>query len=211
MKQIGTQQVISMLRAIAGAMSEQKEYLIELDSKIGDGDLGITMEKGFSAAYEFAVEHAQYQPGDLLMRCGMQIAKTAPSTMGTLMGTGFMRGGKAVSSKEWLDAGDIRAFFAGFLQGVLERGKAQEGEKTIVDVLVPSIDAMDRYEGSDILCLVRHGIEGARLGLEREKGMMSQHGKAAVFREKTKDMVDPGSMAVVILIEACHRGLAEEG
>jgi dihydroxyacetone kinase-like protein len=210
MQQLDTSHIVAMLHSISQAMSDKREYLIELDSAIGDGDLGITMEKGFKAAYEYAVANPQSNPGDLLMRCGMQIVKTAPSTMGTLMGSGFMRGGKAIGGKETLVAADIHDFFAGFLQGVLERGKAKEGEKTIVDILVPMVAAMKGYEGTDILKMLERGVEGAHLGLEQEQGMMSQHGKAAVFREKTKDMIDPGSMAVVILIEACAAGLAKE-
>lgn len=210
MEQLKTPEIIAMLHSIAQTMSDKRDYLIELDSAIGDGDLGITMEKGFQAAYEYATANPEQNPGDLLMRCGMQIVKTAPSTMGTLMGSGFMRGGKAISGKEALVAADMRDFFAGFLQGVLERGKAKEGEKTIVDILVPLVDAMKRYDGTDVLEILQRGIEGAHQGLDREKGMMSQHGKAAVFREKTKDMIDPGSMAVVILIEAFRSGLAKK-
>jgi len=208
MERMGTPEAIIMLASIAQAMSSQRQHLIELDSAIGDGDLGITMEKGYQAAYEYAKANPTLNPGDLLMRSGMQIVKIAPSTMGTLMGSGLMRGGKAVSGKEFLDKDDMVAFFEGFLQGVLDRGKAQRGEKTIVDILYPLVETMKAYQGVDIGEVLNAGCEGAHQGLEAEKGMMSQHGKAAVFREKTMDMVDPGSMAIVVLIEACRDGLA---
>ena len=207
MERMGTSEVIQMLAAIAEAMSSQREYLIELDSVIGDGDLGITMDKGFRAAYAYAREHTDLHPGDLLMRSGMQIVKTAPSTMGTLMGSGLMRGGKAVSGKDSLDTQDIVTFFEGFLQGVSERGKAKRGEKTIIDVLLPLVEGMKAYTGRDFEEVFSVGVEGALAGLEAEKGMMSQHGKAAVFREKTLDLTDPGSAAIVIFIEACHKSV----
>ncbi len=208
MERIGTSEVIRMLESIANAMSKQRNYLIKLDSAIGDGDLGITMEKGFQAAYAFAKENGTLLPGDLLMRAGMQVVKVAPSTMGTLMGTGLMRGGKTIAEKEYLEAQDLKSFFEGFLQGVLDRGKAKCGEKTIIDVLYPLVNAMKKYEGSDLEEILTAGVTGAHTGLASEKGMMSQHGKAAIFREKTLDMIDPGSMAIIILIEACLEGLS---
>jgi dihydroxyacetone kinase-like protein len=208
MRELTTSDVTAMLGWIARKMSEKRDYLIELDSAIGDGDLGITMEKGFSAAHLWAEENGQFKPGELLMRAGMQIAKVAPSTMGTLMGSGLMRGGKTVSDKEVLTAADLICFFEGFLQGVLDRGKAKEGEKTIVDILVPLVASMKAYDGEDVANVLQAGIDGAYQGLENQKGMMSQHGKAAVFREKTLDMVDPGSMAIVFLIEASHAAFA---
>ncbi len=207
MEQLNPGDVIRMLGAVAEEMSAQRSYLIELDSAIGDGDLGITMEKGYHAAYAFAKENPVMNPGDLLMRSGMQIVKVAPSTMGTLMGTGLMRGGKAVAGKETLSSQDMTAFFEGFLQGVMDRGKAERGEKTIVDILYPLVESMKAYQGTDIEGVLSAGVTGAHEGLESEKGMMSQHGKAAVFREKTREMTDPGSAAIIILIEACRASL----
>lgn len=210
MEKMNTKAVIAMLESVALVMKCKREYLIELDSAIGDGDLGITMDRAYQAAYAYAKENPNFKPGELLMRCGMQIVKVAPSTMGTLMGSGLMRGGKSVIGKEDLTSSDLTLFFEGFLQGILDRGKAKRGEKTIVDVLYPLVDAMKAYQGSSIYGVLQAGVEGAHRGLENEKGMMSQRGKAAVFREKTKDLVDPGSMAILILIEACRDGVTEK-
>ncbi len=208
MERMETSGVVQMLGSVAEAMSQKRGYLIDLDSAIGDGDLGITMEKGYQAAYAFAQENGDQKPGDLLMRCGMQIVKVAPSTMGTLMGTGLMKGGKVIAGKDFLEAVDFKSFFEGFLQGVMDRGKAKRGDKTIVDILYPMVEAMDAYEGNDIEGMLSAAVEGAHAGIEAEKGMMSQHGKAAVFREKTLEMTDPGSAAIVILAEACLSSLS---
>lgn len=207
MEKMRTAEIVKMLGYVAQAMKDKRQYLIELDSAIGDGDLGITMEKGYQAAYAYAEQNQNLQPGDLLMRCGMQIVKVAPSTMGTLMGTGLMRGGKLVSGKDELISSDLTMFFEGFLQGVIERGKAKRGEKTILDILFPVVQCMHAYQGTDCRAVLEAGVAGAYEGLEAEKGMMSQHGKAAVFREKTLQITDPGSMAIVILIEACRDSL----
>lgn len=196
--------IVAMFDTIAYAMKENRSYLIELDSAIGDGDLGITMDKGFGAAALSAEANKALSPSAIFMKAGMEIVKVAPSTMGTLMGTGFMRGGKAIAGKEALEAHDLIVLFDGFLQGVIERGKAKRGEKTILDVLYPAIEAMKTYQGSDIRELLEHAVIGAKEGMDAEKGMMSQHGKAAVFREKTRNLVDPGSEAMVILLQACR-------
>ncbi len=210
MKSIDSEGLAKMLVTVADAMTQQRKHLIELDSAIGDGDLGITMEKGFQAAAAFAKNNADLAPGPLLVKSGMEIVKLAPSTMGTLMGSGFIRGGKVLDQKMELTASDLTLFFEGFLNGVLLRGKASPGEKTIVDILIPMVEQMKAYQGDDIVEVLACAEKGVQQGLESEKGMVSQHGKAAVFREKTLDLVDPGSEAVAIMISACKRSVVEE-
>ncbi|MGH0051822.1 MAG: dihydroxyacetone kinase subunit L, partial [Sphaerochaetaceae bacterium] len=204
MEKISAYGVVKMLESIANVMDRSRDYLIELDSAIGDGDLGITMAKSFRVACTYAKEHSSQKSGELLMHCGMQIVKSAPSTMGTLMGSGFMYGGKEIRDRTELNAQDLVVFFDSFLKGVLERGKAKQGDKTIVDILYPLVETMKSYQGNNISELLKLGANGARKGLEDENGMMSQHGKAAVFREKTMNLIDPGSMAMVFFIEACR-------
>ncbi len=202
------QDIVRLLDTVAAAMTAQRPRLIELDSVIGDGDLGITMEKGFAAAAALAHTSAALEPGAILMKAGMEIVKVAPSTMGTLMGTGLMRGGKAVAGKPQLTAADMTTFLRAFLSGVMERGKAKPGEKTIVDVLIPAVDAMEAYSGEDVERVWAEAERGAAEGVEATKRMVSQHGKAAVFREKTKGLEDPGGAAVFALISACHASFA---
>ncbi len=206
MEYIDFHTVVHLLHTIADYMAEKRTYLIELDSTVGDGDLGITMEKGFKAAAALAASLEPCDPGTLLMKIGMEIAKVAPSTMGTLMGTGFMRGGKGVMGKANLRVPDVVNFFVAFYQGVTDRGKANLGDKTILDVLDPAVENMKSYQGDDIIALLAVAKEGVEKGLEKELVMMSQHGKAAVFREKTIGMKDPGSVAIQIMITAFYDG-----
>jgi dihydroxyacetone kinase-like protein len=202
------QDIVRLLDVASATMVAHKARLIELDSVIGDGDLGITMEKGFAAAAALAHASTTLEPGAILMKAGMEIVKVAPSTMGTLMGTGFMQGGKAVMGKPHLTAADMTTFLRAFLAGVMERGKAKPGEKTIIDVLIPAVDAMEAYSGEDLEQVWAEAKCGAAKGIEATKQMISQHGKAAVFREKTKGLEDPGGAAVFALISACHASFA---
>ena len=193
---------VQMLEAAARIMAENRTALIELDSVIGDGDLGITMEKGFAAASETAKGLLAEAPGSVFMKAGMAMAKAAPSTMGTLMATGLMRGGKAVAGKEELSVPDMKAFLSAFLLGVMDRGKAKPGEKTLVDILVPAVTEMESYAGDDAAEIWKKALEGAAQGLESAKALESQHGKAAVFREKTRGLEDPGGRAAYLLIKS---------
>ena len=199
---MNSQTVVKMLESAARIMAENRMLLIEMDSLIGDGDLGITMEKGFAAAAETARGLFAEEPGSIFMKAGMAMAKAAPSTMGTLMATGLMRGGKAVAGKKELSIADTKAFFAAFLQGIMDRGKAKPGEKTLVDILVPAVQEMEAYTGDDTAQIWKNALEGAARGVETAKALESQHGKAAVFREKTRGLEDPGGKAAYLLIKS---------
>lgn len=193
------------IAAIRERMDAHKDELIELDSKIGDGDLGLTMKRAFVAAHDAVAEFDEDDVGKLLMRAGMAMAKAAPSTMGTLVATGFMRGGKAVSGKSVLDSSDLAAFFRAFADGLTERGKAAPGEKTVIDVFEPVATELEKR--SDAPDLARRAIEAARSGLAASTQMMAQHGKAAVFREKTVGLQDPGATAGVLIVEGFFEGM----
>jgi len=199
--------VIQMLECAATAMSENRTFLIELDSVIGDGDLGITMDKGFAAAAKTARELSAEAPGSIFMKAGMAISREAPSTTGTLMATGLMRGGKAVSDRQELSASDMKVFLAAFLQGVMDRGKAKPGEKTLVDILLPAVEAMEASVTDDAALIWKQAEEGAVRGIEAAKALQAQHGKAAVFREKTVGLEDPGGRAVFLLIKSFAEAL----
>lgn len=205
MNAINVDGALSVLNAIASVMAAEKERLIDLDRVVGDGDLGLTMAAGFGGAAKDAAAFGETEPGRLFMRAGMAINKYAPSTMGTLMATGFMRGGKAVAGKAELASADLGAFFQAFLDGLLERGKAKPGDKTVVDAALPAAEAAKAAAALPLPEAMRAVLAAAEKGMEDARPLMSQHGKAAVFREKTQGLIDPGSMAFCLAV----RGMAE--
>lgn len=190
------------IQAIHAQMEEQRDYLIEIDGVIGDGDLGLTMTKAFNAAEEAVAGLDESDVGTLFAKAGMAMAKAAPSTMGTLVATGFMRGGKAVKGRTELDGAAYGQFFRAFSDGVMERGKTQPGNKTIVDVMDPVATALTDAAtgGATTTKLVETALAAASAGEEAAKGMMAQHGKAAVFREQTIGKPDPGATAGGIIV-----------
>ena len=193
--------VIKILQNLKQLFNDNKDLLVELDSRMGDGDLGLTMSKAFSAAADDLVDTEENDIGKIFMKAGMIMAKAAPSTMGTLMATGFMRGGKAVVGKSEISVSDLAEYFQAFVAGIMERGKAKPGEKTIVDVLKPAADTLSEHGAEDIALALQKALQAAEQGLESTKEMIAQHGRIAYYKEKSKGHEDPGAMAGVILIK----------
>jgi dihydroxyacetone kinase-like protein len=201
MGSLGKDDIIKILQNLKQLFNDNRDYLVELDARMGDGDLGLTMSKAFTAVYDELRETAETDVGKILMKAGMLMAKAAPSTMGTLMGTGFMRGGKAVSGKAELTTGDLSEFFQAFVTGIMERGKAKPGDKTIIDSLKPAADTLMKLKGEDVVSALQEALRSSQKGLESTKDMVAQHGRMAYYKEQSKGQEDPGATAGVILIK----------
>jgi phosphoenolpyruvate---glycerone phosphotransferase subunit DhaL len=203
MNSLGIKDIRSIVSGIASIMAEKKDELISLDGAMGDGDLGLTMEKGFAAARDEALASEEPDLGKLLIKIGMAIARAAPSTMGTLVGSGFMSGGKAVTGVPALGVGEMAAFFEAFTAGVMQRGKSKPGEKTIVDVLLPASEALRAAasSGVELPGAFRKLRSAAAVGREQAKGMIAQHGRLAYYQEKSKGQEDPGAVACTYILQ----------
>ena len=201
MSSLGKDEIIQILQNLKKLFNDNRDYLVELDARMGDGDLGLTMSKAFTAAYDELRDTAETDIGKLLMKAGMLMAKAAPSTMGTLMGTGFMRGGKAVTGKDEISTADLAEFFQAFARGIMERGKAKPGEKTILDSLKPAADTLAELKGEDVVKALPAALRSSEKGLESTKNMVAQHGRMAYYKEQSKGQEDPGATAGVILIK----------
>ena len=201
MGSLGKDEVLKILQNLKALFNDRKDFLVELDGRMGDGDLGLTMSKAFTAACDELLDTAETDIGKIFMKAGMQMAKAAPSTMGTLMGTGFMRGGKAVAGKGELTTADLADFFQAFVAGIMERGKARPGEKTVIDSLKPAADTLAQLSAEDHTRALSAALSAAEKGLESTKNMIAQHGRIAYYKEQSKGQEDPGATAGVILIK----------
>jgi len=195
MTQIGKSELIKIFGSIAGIMVENRDLLCKMDAEMGDGDLGLTMSKAFPAALKEAIENEEPDLGKLMMKCGMKMNAAAPSTMGTLMSSGFVYAGKALAGKTALDADDFANFYMLFADGVAKRGKAQRGERTVLDTLYPAADAALKAlsSGAGIAGIAAEALKGAEAGLEATKDMLPKYGKAAVFIASAKGKTDQGA------------------
>jgi dihydroxyacetone kinase-like protein len=181
-------------------MTENKENLCKLDAEVGDGDLGLTMSLGFTKTAEGLAPLNETDAGKLLMRAGMLMSQHVPSTMGTLMASGLMDAGKALKETAEIDAKGLALFIERFRDALINRGKAKPGEKTIIDAFDYSAKAAAENT-ADLASCAEAAEKGAKEGLEATKAMMSVHGKAAVFREKTIGKPDPGATVGYIFIK----------
>jgi len=203
MNQLSASEAKGIIAAIRKIMEEQRDYLIELDGKMGDGDLGLTMSKAFVTADEEISGLDETDPGKLFMKAGMTMAKSAPSTMGTLVATGFMRGGKAVSGAGTVDTAALAQFWAAFSQGLMDRGKAKQGEKTIIDVIAPVAEEVKKAsdEGATLSDAAARAEKAAMAGLEATKEMTAEHGRAAYYQEQSVGKEDPGATAGYFIVK----------
>lgn len=195
--------LIGLFQRWRDMFAAQREFLIALDGKVGDSDLGITMAKSFAAAADtVTAEGAAAGITKLLRSAGAIMAKTAPSTMGTLTATGFLRGAKALEGAEAIGTPEAAAFWRAFATGIAERGKAKLGDKTILDVLDPVAGALEQAAASGLALApaLKQAADAAEAALERTKTMVAQHGKAAAFQEKTVGLQDAGATVGVLLV-----------
>ena len=202
MEKLSLSDIKAFLSVMNKTAADNKEYLIELDSKMGDGDLGLTMSAVFAAIDEFAGSYADDDIGGLLMKGGMTMSKAAPSTMGTLMATGFMRGGKAVKGSTELGIVEVAAFWKAFVEGLMDRGKSKPGDKTIIDALFPASESFGASAAADedIATAAAKAKAAAEKGRDDTVGMIAQHGRAAYYQEKSRELLDPGASMGAILI-----------
>lgn len=195
--------LIGLFQSWQQLFAEQREFLIALDGKVGDSDLGITMAKSFAAAAEaVAAEGAEAGLSKLLRTAGATMARTAPSTMGTLTATGFLRASKAVEGLDALDTQALAQFWRAYTDGIAERGKAKVGDKTLLDVLDPLTRSLEDAagKGEDMTAALSSAAKAAEDALEATKSMVAQHGKAAAFQEKTVGLQDAGATVGFFLI-----------
>ncbi|GAB4066444.1 dihydroxyacetone kinase subunit L [Ancylobacter sonchi] len=205
MDAIRADELIGLFQSWRDMFAAERDFLIALDGKVGDSDLGITMSKSFAAAYDtVAAEGAAAGLTKLLRSAGAIMAKTAPSTMGTLTATGFLRGAKALEGKDAIGTAEAAAFWRAYATGIAERGKAKLGDKTILDVLDPVAGVLEAQaaSGAALAPALKAAADEAEAALERTKAMKAQHGKAAVFQEQTVGLQDAGATVGVFLVKA---------
>jgi len=188
---------------LSRTMAENFDLLTELDAAAGDGDLGITMSKGFAAAAKAAEGYTEKDAGRLLLLAGMAIAKEAPSTLGTLIASGLMKAGKEVAGKEAVGLAESAQALGGFVRGIMERGKCKPGEKTIVDALLPAVEALQAAGADEAFGEAwQAALAAAEKGLEATKQMKAVHGRAAYQGDNSIGKVDPGATVGVMLVRA---------
>ena len=196
----------------AADIAEQRDYLVDLDRAIGDGDHGENMDRGFKAAVE-ALE--QTQPGsvaEVLKTVAKTLMSTVGGAAGPLYGTAFLRASKAAGDGE-LDGAGVAAVIAGALDGIQARGKATTGEKTMVDAWTPALEAARAAaeSGGDPSAVLEAAATAAEAGAAATEPMRATKGRASYLGERSIGHLDPGAVSTSLILRAAVRAAGEAG
>ncbi len=209
-KTINTATLIAILKDTAADWSRHSDELRQLDAIIGDGDMGVTVELGSKAMVDYLTNPGEEDIGKLLMKCGMQINKASPSTFGTLLASAFMEAGKTVLGWKEIQVKDLVLVGRGAVDGVKKRGKAEVGDKTMVDALVPAVDAFFQQtlsKDADSTAAIEAAIAAAKAGTETTVKMKAKYSRASYRPDGGVGVQDAGATAMYYLIQSFGRSL----
>jgi len=207
MTEIRINDLQALFASIGAVMAEKADELCEMDARMGDGDLGLTMKKGFGAMPEILDAIDEADLGKKLMKAGMKMASVVPSTMGTLMASGVMNGGKMLAGAESIDAKGFLTYLDGYAAGIAKRGECARGERTVLDAIGAAVDKLRAALEADANLSLQQAAEaalaGAEEGVEATRAMEPKYGKAAVHKAAAVGEKDQGAYAGMLMILGC--------
>ena len=196
------------MKRFAAEVAENRTYLTKLDGAIGDGDHGTNMDRGMKKALERLEATDGDDIGASLKTVGMALVSSVGGAAGPLYGTLFMQMGQSAAGKSELDlAGFTDALDAG-VQGVIKRGKAERGDKTMLDALGPALDALKQESGDDVAGALDRAAEAAREGMEATIPLVARKGRASYLGERSAGHQDPGATSSHLLLKTAAEAVA---
>ncbi|MEH2077189.1 MAG: dihydroxyacetone kinase subunit DhaL [Nostoc sp.] len=195
-------QILQWLQAYATEIEQNKTYLTELDAAIGDADHGINMDRGFKKVSAQLPTLTDKDISNILKTVSMTLISSIGGASGPLYGTWFLRASTAVADKQELTAEDVLELLQAGLEGVLQRGKAQLGDKTMVDVLSPSVDAFRQAVGEGTLKAMQEAVAAAQKGLQETIPMQAKKGRASYLGERSIGHPDPGGTSAYLMLKS---------
>jgi dihydroxyacetone kinase-like protein len=194
--------VLHWLERTADVLQENRTYLTELDSAIGDADHGINMDRGFSAVRKKFPEMATMDAATQLRTVGSTLVSTVGGAAGPLYGTAYLRAAGAVAGKQELTSADVTAMLEAFLGGIVARGKAHTGEKTMVDALTPALNAAKQAlnEGATLEQVTSRAAAAAEEGMKATIPMLATKGRASYLGERSIGHQDPGATSSWLIL-----------
>ncbi|PLZ05278.1 dihydroxyacetone kinase subunit L [Fischerella thermalis WC114] len=198
------EQILQWLQTFATVVEENKDYLTELDAAIGDADHGINMERGFKKVITQLPTVADKDIGSILKMVSMTLISTVGGASGPLYGTLFLRASTVVADKQELSEQDMLAMLQAGLDGVVGRGKAQLGDKTMVDALSPAVTAFGQAvtAGENILSAMQKAVAAAEKGMQDTTPMQAKKGRASYLGERSVGHQDPGATSVYLMLQS---------
>ncbi|MBG6237963.1 dihydroxyacetone kinase-like protein [Mycetocola sp. CAN_C7] len=211
---LGTAWTVDWVRASAAVIAEHRTELITLDRDIGDGDHGENMDRGFSAVLAKLDDvAADAIPADVLKLVATTLISTVGGAAGPLYGTAYLKAAGAVAGKSDLDGAALAALLRAAKDGIVLRGKAQPGDKTMIDAWAPAVDAADAAvgDGADAVTVLAAAAEAAESGATATEPLIARKGRASYLGERAIGHRDPGAQSTALLLRAAADVAASSG
>ncbi len=203
-------QILVWVERYAGVVAEQKQYLTGLDAAIGDGDHGINMDRGFQTVLVKLAPVRDKDAGTLLKTTGMALVGSVGGAGGPLYGTFFLRAGAALDGKTEVSGEEMVGALEAGLKGVVERGKANVNDKTMVDALTPAIERAQRSlkEGASIESALAAAADAAEEGMKATIPLKALKGRASYLGDRSIGHQDPGATSTYLMLRTLSESVA---
>ncbi|HKH52665.1 MAG TPA: dihydroxyacetone kinase subunit DhaL [Mycobacterium sp.] len=201
------------VREFARVIGENAQYLTDLDAAIGDADHGINMDRGMTAVVAALDEASPADMSELCKLVGMTLVKSVGGASGPLYGTFFLRMAPAVGSSDSVDAADFAKALRAGVEGVVQRGRAEAGDKTMFDALAPTLEALDSAlaSGTGLAAALADATVAAENGRAATESMVARKGRASYLGQRSVGHLDPGAASSAMLIAAAATAFATSG
>ncbi len=211
MTQIDVSVLADWVRRFRDEVAEQRDRLTELDSAIGDADHGANMLRGMTAVVEKLEATSSATIDELLKTVGMTLVSSVGGASGPLYGTFFLRMGMSAGAVSEFDARGLAAALRAGLDGVVARGKAEAGDKTMVDAMSPALDALDAAiaRDADLGAATEEAARAAEVGRDATEPLVARKGRASYLGERSAGHLDPGAASTALLFDALAGAIRE--
>ena len=202
-------QIVAWMAAYTAVLAENKSYLTDLDSAIGDGDHGVNMDRGFQAVTEKLTNSAEQEIGAIFKVVAMTLISTVGGASGPLYGTLFLQMGMATNGKTELTLDEWASAVEAGIEGVIRRGKANPGDKTMVDSLLPALEALKTAEKEEksLAETLRVSATAAERGMRATIPLIAKKGRASYLGERSAGHQDPGATSTYLLFKTAAQTL----
>ncbi len=205
--------IMRFLERVADTLKEHREELTQLDSAIGDADHGTNLDRGFAAVVSKLPTIADKDIGTVLKTSGMTLISTVGGASGPLYGTAFIRAAGVLQGVQEMTPEQLTAALEAALEGIQTRGKAQRGEKTMIDAIAPGVDVLKAAQGTDepFLVVAHRALAAVEEGMKATIPMLATKGRASYLGERSIGHQDPGATSSFYIAQALVATLDEIG
>jgi dihydroxyacetone kinase-like protein len=207
---LGVDWAVDWLKLTAKAMAEHRTELIELDRAIGDSDHGENMDRGFQAVLQKLDETPPETPGAALKAAAMALMSKVGGAAGPLYGTAYLRAATSLGDSTDIESDALASALAAARDGVVARGKAETGDKTMIDAWTPAVEAARNAasNGGDVLAVLEAAAEAAEVGAVATDPLVARTGRASYLGERSAGHRDPGAASTALLLRAAAAAAA---